>query len=274
MGTMGNFTHKYYGYYRCSTSTQVNEGYGLDTQRDSIEEWAGNNGIEVSEYFHDDGISGTDAERDGLTDLLAAMEKDDRVIVLNTSRLWRGDAAKVLVHHSLKKINADIISIEQPNYTIYSKDPSEFLFNGMMELLDQYSRLEINMKLAKGRRTKAKKGCKSCGSAPIGYLWHDADIEIDSENAIIVTDIFRAYVELKTLGKVAEYCKVKGYKTLPGNDFSKQSIKNILTNDFYVGVVTHAGQKYSGTHLGIIEIELFNTVQTMMGKSPIEKEDK
>lgn len=265
---------KHYGYYRCSTLTQVKDGYGLDTQKDGIGEWAAENGIEIAEYFHDDGISGTETNRDGLTELLSVIEKGDRIIVLNTSRLWRDDSVKVLVHHTLKKYNADIISIEQPNYTIYNTEPSAFLFNGMMELLDQYTRLEVNMKLAKGRRTKAKNGCKSCGSAPIGYLWNDADIEVDSENAIIVTDIFRAYVELKTLGKVAEYCKAKGYKTLPGNDFSKQSIKNILTNDFYVGIVTHAGQKYSGNHPGIIDIELFNTVQIMMGRKPIEKEDK
>lgn len=264
---------KYYGYYRCSTLTQVKEGYGLDTQKDSIEEWATSNGIEVSEYFHDDGISGTETERAGLTDLLSAIEKGDRIVVLNTSRLWRDDTNKVLVHHTLRKLHADIISIEQPNYTIYNSDPSEFLFNGMMELLDQYSRLEINMKLAKGRRTKARKGTKACGSAPIGYLWHEADIEIDTDNAIIVTDIFRAYLELKTLGKVAAYCRGKGYRTIPGNEFSKQAIKNILTNDFYVGIVTHAGKKYAGNHPVFIETELFNTVQIMMGNAPIDKED-
>lgn len=257
---------KFYGYYRCSTLTQVKDGYGLDTQKDGIGEWAAANGIEIAEYFHDDGVSGTDASRPGLTDLLSVIEKGDRIVVLNTSRLWRDDGVKVLIHHSLKRAGADIISIEQPNYTIYNTDPTAFLFNGMMELLDQYSRLEINMKLAKGRRTKARKGSKACGSAPIGYHWHEADIEVDSGNALVVTDIFRAYVEQKSLGKVSEFCASMGYKTLQGNSFSKQAVKNILTNDFYVGVVTHAGKKYAGNHPAIIEKNLFDLVQKMMGR--------
>lgn len=270
---------KYYAYRRVSTQTQT-EKYGLDIQKDEIEKYAHENGIEIAEWYGDDGISGAtddatlDINRPGMSALLSVLSDGDRIIVLQTSRCWRNDTSKVLIRHELAKVNADIISIEQPNYTIYYKDPNDFLINSILEILDEYDKLLIARKLANGRRAKSVRGTKACGSAPIGYLWHDADIEIDSENAIIVTDIFRAYVETKTLGKVAEYCKAKGYKTLPGNDFSKQSIKNILTNDFYVGIVTHAGQKYSGNHPGIIDIELFNTVQIMMGRKPIEKEDK
>lgn len=62
----------------------------------------------------------------------------DYVVTLNTSRLWRSDIVKVLVHRELKKYGVDIRSIEQPQYSIHKKDPSDFLINGLMELLDQY----------------------------------------------------------------------------------------------------------------------------------------
>ncbi|MDQ0214632.1 hypothetical protein J2S13_001029 [Oikeobacillus pervagus] len=52
---------------------------------------------------------------------------------------------KVLVHRELKKHGVDIRSIEQPQYSIHKKDPSDFLINGLMELLDQYQRLEISL---------------------------------------------------------------------------------------------------------------------------------
>lgn len=257
---------KHYAYYRVSTLVQVEKGHGLETQRMEIEKYAKDNNITIEEYFHDDGISGTDATREGLSDLLATMEKGDKVIVLNTSRLWRNDTVKVLVHHSLMKKECDIISIEQPNYTIYSKDPTEVLFNGLMSLLDEYTRLEINMKLAKGRKARAKKGSKPCGSAPIGYKWEENNIEIDWNNNLIVEDIFKAYVELKSLAKLQAYCTDKGYRTTQGKEFSKQALKNIINNDFYIGIVTYADKKVNGEHKPIISRGLYDMANQILKK--------
>ncbi len=79
-----------------------------------------------------------------------------QVVVLNTSRLWRSDMAKVLIQRELKKYEVDVKAIEQPNYSIYTHDPNDFLVNGMLELLDQYQRLEIALKLSRGRKKKAE----------------------------------------------------------------------------------------------------------------------
>lgn len=250
----------YYGYVRVSTNTQVVKGQGLDTQKNAIIDYCKKNNIELSSIFEDAGISGTIPDRDGLNDLLSALEKDDVVIVLNTSRLWRSDSVKVLVHHEFKKDHVQIKSIEQPAYDMYTKDPNDFLFNGMMELLDQYERMTISKKLAKGRKTKASKGQKSCGTAPYGFKWSDTQIVIDYNNHLIVQDIFRMYSECRNLSEVARLCVEKGYKTNNGNDFSKQAISNMIHNDFYCGILTHAGKKVQGTHEPIISKELFDKV--------------
>ncbi|MGM0710306.1 recombinase family protein [Brevibacillus parabrevis] len=100
--------------------------------------------------FYDLGISGTEVEREGLNDMISSFgDEVKRVIVMNTSRLWRSDTVKVLVKRQLEKANADVVSIEQPTYSIYTKDLNDFLINGMMELLDQYERMSINLKLAR-----------------------------------------------------------------------------------------------------------------------------
>lgn len=251
----------YYGYIRVSTNTQVVKGQGLDTQKNAIVEYCNKNSTELSSIFEDAGISGTETDRQGLNDLLSVLSKNDTVIVLNTSRLWRSDTVKVLVQHELKKDRVQIISIEQPNYDMYTKDANDFLFNGMMELLDQYERMTISKKLAKGRKTKASKGQKSCGTAPYGFRWNDTQIVIDYNNHLIVQDIFKMYSECRNLSEVARLCIEKCYKTNNGNDFSKQAISNMIHNDFYMGVVTHAGKKVQGTHEAIISKELFESVQ-------------
>jgi DNA invertase Pin-like site-specific DNA recombinase len=268
---------KDWAYRRVSSPTQRDKGYGLDTQKDAIEKYCEQNGITIDGWFSDEGITGVtdditlDIHRPGVQDLLSALSPNDRIIVLNTSRIWRNDTSKVLIRHEVAKVHADIISIEQPSYSIYFKDPSDFLVNSILEILDEYDKLLVVRKLANGRRTKARQGTKGCGSVTLGYKWTDkAEIEIDEPNMLIVTDIFRSYIELRSLSGVAEYCKSRGYTTLKGNDFSKQSIKNILTNDFYVGIVTHAGQKFKGNQPVFISIEVFNEVQKIMGREPIE----
>lgn len=251
---------KYYGYKRVSTSTQAEKGQGLDTQDDAIKEYCKTNNLVLEYIYEDAGISGTETDRQGLNDLLSVLDKNDTVIVLNTSRLWRSDTVKVLVQHEFKKDSVQIVSIEQPNYDMYTKDPSDFLFNGMMELLDQYERMTISKKLANGRKTKARNGSKPAGTAPFGYKWEDAAIVIDYNNNLIIQDIFGMYAECGNLSEVSRKCKEKEYKTSQGNYFSKQAVSNILKNDFYVAIVTHDGKKYQGEHEPIITQELFDRV--------------
>jgi len=167
------------GYIRVSTETQVREGQGLEVQRDAIEQYCRGNRLELVGMYEDAGISGATADeenltidRDGLQDMLADIPQTGAkcVVVLNTSRLWRSDLVKVLIQRELKRHQVDVKAIDQPTYSIYSQDdPSQFLINGMMELLDQYQRLEIALKLKRGKWAKAKRGGFAGGQRALGY---------------------------------------------------------------------------------------------------------
>lgn len=262
--------NKVYAYYRVSTQTQA-EKNSTEMQEDVVERYCEENGLVISAIFKDDGISGAmddmddSITREGIIELLSTIQRGDMIIVQNTSRLWRSDTAKVMIRREIKKAGATLFSVEQPTYDIYKKDPNDFLINGIMELLDEYDKMSIAMKLSKGRKARAKSGNKPCGTAPFGYKWQDNEIVIDFNNNLIVQDIFNLCLQSKgNLSEIKRICIEKGYKTSRGKDFSVQAIKNILTNDFYIGVVTYAGKKVSGEHEALIENNIFEEANKIL----------
>lgn len=152
------------GYVRVSTQGQVKDGYSLAYQTEEIQRYCVRHNLELLDIYKDEGISGAKVdedeltiEREGLQEMLSDLKWRDvkHIVVLNTSRLWRVDIVKVLIQRELKRHQVDVKAIEQSQYSIYAHDPNDFLVNGMMELLDQYQRLEIALKLSRGRRKKA-----------------------------------------------------------------------------------------------------------------------
>src|SRR5699024_7051227 len=98
-----------------------------------------------------------------------------------------------------------------------------------------YERMSISMKLAKGRKTKARAGVKACGVAPFGYKWKGTNVVIDEEKSEIVKEIYSLYNNGYSLQKIADMLNNKGITTDRGKQFSKQAISVILKNDFYTG---------------------------------------
>lgn len=217
------------GYIRVSTIGQAKDGYSLAEQREEIEKYCVGNEFNLVDTFCDSGISGaktdeeeTYVERDGLLDLLARLKDGDiqYIVVLSTSRLWRSDTVKMIVHRELKKCKVDIKVIDRSTYSIYSNNPSDVLINGVFEVLDIYERLEITLKLGRGRKKKAMDGGYSGGGAPFGYraVRGAKVLEIDTRQAKAVQRVFELAVGgmRVTLQAIADIMNKEGYTNSRG----------------------------------------------------------
>lgn len=258
-----------YGYIRVSTSTQVHDGQGLETQENEIIKYCEANSLNLIHIFSDKGISGAMGDEDddlskrqGMSELLDTLDDECKtIIVLNKSRLWRNDTARVYISRQVRSIKGNILSIEEPRYSLYTKDPNEFLFNSFMEMLDEYSRLEINMKLSKGRRTKANKGIKPCGNLPYGYRYSSdkKKIEINPEESKIVNIMFELASQGNGYQDIANKLNDQGYTTKKGNQWNRKTIYTMLHNDFYISVLTYT-EKIKGSHPAIIDMDTWMKV--------------
>lgn len=265
----------FYAYYRVSTETQAEKGGGLETQRQNIEKYCATNGITLAAEFTDAGISGAvkateddDAirKRPGLMDMLVTAKEGDTVIVMNTSRLWRTDTAKVFIRRELMKRNIRIASVEQPSFDLYSPNPSDKLFATLMEAMDEWERDTIALKLAKGRTAKAKNGDKPAGCTPHGYRF-TADkkhVEIDEAEAAAVRLMFSEGQKGRSLAQIAAIVTEKGYRTRRGGVWSAGSVQAILRNRFYLGELTHQGKTITGNHPALISKVQFGKVSAQL----------
>lgn len=247
-----------YCYLRVSTDNQSKYGYSLAEQRAEVIKYCNDNGYEIVNIFEDAGKSGATANeekmsidgRDALIEMLSTIKDNNikYVVVLNTSRLWRSDFVKVIINRELKRHKVDIKAIDRESYSIYKNmnKPSDILINGMFELLDEYERVEIALKLRRGRLQKAKDGAYAGGGAPYGYFCTRGNkvLQIEPKESEAVKRVFelKEYCPHLKLKGIAEILDNEGFQGRQGAKFNSMLVKRILNKEkFYRGVYRYGG---------------------------------
>ena len=256
-------------YYRVSTEDQAQNGVSLEQQKKYCLEYAKSHDIEIVKLFHDDGVSAKTVNRKGLQELLSYCQKNyknlDSVIVYKIDRLSRNvkDYATILM--ALEELKIKFISATET----VDKTPSGKLIGTIMASFAQFDNDVRSERVSSCMLEKIKQGIW-CYKAPLGYLnardsQNKAIITIDKERAEIIKMAFDKFsTGAYQMEEIRKLMTKAGFKSWKNKELSNQTLFKILTDKFYLGVMTVKGQEYPGTHEKIISEQVFYKCQKLI----------
>ncbi len=121
----------------------------------------------------------------------------------------------------------------------------------------------LSENIKRGFRQKLRRG-EWPRRAPFGYVnnRNTRNIEPDPVKARILQKAFKEFAEGKhNLTTIAARLSFWGVVSKSGKKFGNHTIKRILTNPIYLGLIVHNGETYEGTFKPIITRATFEAVQ-------------
>ena len=219
-------------YARFSTDKQTDNSIAY--QFNKIQEYCSKNDIQIVSFFSDEAESGTNMDRQGFIDMVAAAARHefDAVVIYDISRGSRdvGDWFNFRKH--MLRLGVQVISATQQLGDIMN--PSDFLVELISVGLGQHAVLDTRQKSIAGVAEKAKQGLFLGGVPPLGYDVINNIYVINEPEAETVRTIFEMYGNGYSFGDILYAIRDKRGKR--GQPFGKNSLSSILRNERYIGV--------------------------------------
>ena len=268
-------------YLRVSTTKQADkdidpEGYSLPAQREACLRKAEELGADVIDEYIDRGESAKTADRPRFQLMLARIKEErdvDLVILDKVNRFARNRRDDANVLFELKSAGCQLVSVKEN----IDGTPAGALMHGILATLAEYESRNNGAEAIKGMTRKAQVG-GTPGKAPVGYLNVIETVDgrpvrsvaVDPERAPLVRWAYEEYATGQwTLNTITEALVGKGLKAVPqGNrspsPIARSMVAKVLSNPYYLGIVTFMGVQYEGRHKPLVSQELFDRVQEVL----------
>lgn len=225
-------------YIRVSTDKQANEGYSLEGQEEEIKQYCKINNIELLKIFKDEGISGKSIEgRDAFQEMLSFSIKSNinKIIAFKLSRFTRKVSDLTSTMDLLDKNGISISFIKDG---IDTETHMGKFMSYIIGAVSEMERSNIIDFVTMGMETRAKSGLWN-GGRVFGYtLDENKELEINKSEAELIINIFNHFaIDNWGFKKIANYLNKMGMGTMRNTSWSVQSIKQIIDNPIYVGII-------------------------------------
>lgn len=249
-------------YLRVSTHGQE-EGYSLEIQKERLLAYCQAHGWIVVAIISDPGFTGANLERPGIQRVISEVEQGntDMVLVYKLDRLSRSQKDTLwLIEECFLPNKVDFTSMQE------KLDTSTVFGMAMVGILSVFAQLErefIKERTFGGRVERAREGLwHGGGFHPIGYDYIDGQLVINQQEAAQVRRVFELYASGASITEIRDRMVALGYQTKHGDWTHTNTIRYVLDNELYAGVVHFDGERSGAeAHAAIISRALFEKVR-------------
>lgn len=198
----------------------------------------------------------------------------DYVIVHKLDRLARSRADDIAITQAVEEAGARLVSSTEN----IDPSPNGALLHGIMASIAEFYSRNLANEVMKGMRQKAIQG-GTPGRAPIGYLNIRArtddgreyrTVQLDSERSPHLIWAFETYATGGwSIVQLVTALTERGLRTRVSASRSPAaltvaSLHRVLTNPYYMGVVTLNGAQHPGTHRPLVSTTTWDRVQQLL----------
>ncbi|MFP4197324.1 MAG: recombinase family protein [Methanomassiliicoccales archaeon] len=246
-------------YARVSTEDQAQEGFSISAQLRKLRAYCKARDWEVVDEFVDEGYSGKEANRPAYQRMMAQANSWDVLVVLKMDRIHRNSKNFTLMMDELMDLGKEFNSMQE-NF-----DTTTAMGRFVMDIIQRIAQLEseqIGERVKMGMTQKAKGRGGYLGSAePYGFRYHRDSLVPIREEAKVVEEIYRSYLEGLSLQDICDELNERGIPSKRGGKWTKQALSRMLRNPIYCGYYRWDGIVREGDHPALVTPETFNRVQ-------------
>ena len=217
-------------YLRVSTGRQE---LGTDAQREAIERWAKQHGVEVVATFEDRGVSGGAPldKRPGLLASVDALRQHGAgvLVVAKRDRLTRDPIVGAMVEQMAERVGAQVVTADGAGS---GDSPADVLMRRMVDAFAEYERLVIKARTKAALAVKRNRGEKTGGATPYGWqLAADGRmLEPHPDESKVVALVHELLAEDLTLRAICETLSANGIRPRRG-EWHPEKIRRIANTE-------------------------------------------
>lgn len=254
-------TNKVAIYIRVSTTSQAEEGYSIEEQKDKLTSYCHIKDWSVYNVYTDGGFSGSNTKRPAMEQLIkdANKKKFDTVLVYKLDRLSRSQKDTLYLIEDVFIANDIAFLSLQENFD--TSTPFGKAMIGLLSVFAQLEREQIKERMQLGKLGRAKSGKSMMwAKTSYGYDYHKETgaLTINPVQSLAIKFIFEQYLAGRSITKLRDDLNDKYPKDI---DWNYRAVRLILANPVYCGYNQYKGQVFPGNHEPIITEEDFNKTQ-------------
>ena len=252
---------KYIAYCRKSRDEVDKQVLSIQAQIAELEEFAKREHIEIVEFVTEAKTAKMPG-REQFANVLQKIEtgQANGIVAWHPDRLARNsmDGGKIIYLLD----TGHLVDLKFPTFWFENTPQGKFMLSIAFGQSKYYiDNLSENVK--RGLRQKLRNGVWPL-KAPIGYVNNPKTrgIDIDLIKSKAIEKAFSLFADgNKSFTDISRFLLGFGLTRKNGKPLHINQIKDTLTDKFYIGIMTFNGEYYDGTHLPIVDKELFQRVQ-------------